>query len=90
MNKQNWSRLSVVVHRQTAKPLADIAHVSDVSVSRIVRGLLAEPAALMAEHLNLLGESPGPDEIAALEGQVDLFIDNAYDEYKNSRGSSHG
>lgn len=90
MNKAIYSRLSVVVHAETAKHLSAIAQVSDSSVSAIVRGLIAEPAAVMAEHLGFIDGTTSPDAVAIAESKMDSYLADQYAAYLSARGQSHG
>ena len=88
MNEAKWSRLSLVVHSETAKDLALIAALSDSSVSKVVRDLITEPAAVMAEHLGIFTRDRSPEAVQKIEEQVDAFVDSKYDTYRSVREGS--
>lgn len=89
MNKKKWSRLSIVVEKETSLALGAVSQVSGLSVSAVVRHLIAEPAAMMADAYCNSVSAASPEAVRAIEDQVDMFVEGQYGEYLRNRGSSH-
>lgn len=90
MNKEKYARLTVVVDLQTDRALRYLAEQTDTGVSQIVRGLIAEPAAAMADALSGVVNAQTPAARQAAVDQIDMFVESAYGDYLNARNTAHG
>lgn len=84
MNREKYARLTVVVDLRTDKALRYLSQVTDRGVSEIVRELISEPAAAMADTFSGLNTSD-PDSVRAALDNMDLFVADAYADYTLTR-----
>lgn len=90
MNKEKYSRLTVVLDRETDVALRHIAMVTDQGLSEVVRDLLAEPVAMISATLHKANAAKTPQDHQAMVDQVEMFVESAYGDYLRQRSSSHG
>ncbi len=74
MNTQKYTRLSVVVHCETANGLRDIADAMGQSVSQVVRHLVAGPVSALSDDIRATPKSRRLDELVDEEYQLLLDI----------------
>jgi hypothetical protein len=90
MNKEKYARLTVVVDLRTDKALRYLSAQTDIGISEIVRELIAEPAAAMADALSgVMSHPDGISQKAAMD-QIDMFVEHAYQDYRFTREQGNG
>lgn len=90
MDAEKYSRLTVVLDKRTDRALRHIAAITDTPVSAVVRDLLAEPAAAIADALVDVVAAKSPAERQTVLDQLDMFVEGAYGDYLQARGRING
>lgn len=78
MNKRKWSRVTLVLDCKTASNVRYLSAALNTSVSAVVRDVLSEPVAFLADNVRAAASDPSPEHLRALSSRASDEVDTVY------------